>query len=208
MRWIVTALLSLAAQAAAPPANLPPPYPREGAVKILDNDRVQVWNIAWLKGKPSALHRHIYDLAGVYYEPGDRSIISPAGEKRAVSTPAWNVTFQRAGLTHIEEGTSDAPLRSVFVEMKLAGSYGTDGATSSNGPAFPVAGGVKKLDNDRVIVWEFATPPGESRHSHSHDAVVVAIDGQNPRATWIPRGTVHASEDAGRASRLYVFELK
>jgi len=208
MRSIVIALLWLAAQAAAPPANLPPPYPREGAVKILDNNQVQVWNIAWLKGKPTALHRHIYDLAGVYYEPGDRLIISPEGEKRAVSTPAWNITFQRAGLTHIEEGTSDAPLRSVFVEMKVAGGYGTDAAATPDAPAFPLEGGVKKLDNDRVTVWEFASPPGSGRHRHAHDAVVVAIDGRNPRATWIARGTVHASEDAGHASRLYVFELK
>lgn len=208
MRWILTALLALAAQAAAPPANLPPAYPREGAVKILDNDRVQVWNIAWLKAKPSPLHRHIYDLAGVYYEPGDRLIISPEGEKRAVSTPAWNITSQRAGLTHIEDGTKDAPLRAVFVEMKLPGSYGADDPTDADVPAFPAANGVKKLDNERVIVWEYASPPGAARHRHSRDAVAVAIDGQHPRATWIPRGTVHESDDTGPASRLYVFELK
>jgi hypothetical protein len=178
-------------------------------VRILDNDRVQVWNIAWRKGKPSPLHRHAYDLAGVYYEPGDRLIISPEGEKRTVSTPAWNVTSQRAGLTHIEDGTSDAPLRAVFVEMKVAGSYGRDGgAATSDTPAFPVPHGVKKLDNDRVIVWEYASPPGAARHRHLHDAVVVAIDGQTPRATWIARGTVHESDETGRASRLYVFELK
>jgi hypothetical protein len=208
MRWILTALLSLAAQAPAPPANLPPPFPREGAVKILDNDRVQVWNIAWLKARPTPLHRHIYDLAGVYYEAGDRLITSPEGEKRAVSTPAWNITAQRAGLTHIEDGTSEAPLRGVFVEMKLPGSYGADEVTTRDAPVFPTAGGVKTLDNERVIVWEYASPPGLRRHWHSHDAVAVAIDGRNPRATWVPRGTVHESDDTGRASRLYVFELK
>ena len=45
--------------------TLPPAFPRVGANKILDNDRVQVWNIAWLKGKPSPLHRHVFDLVGV-----------------------------------------------------------------------------------------------------------------------------------------------
>jgi len=63
MRWIVSALLALSAQSAVP-ANLPPAYPRPGATKILDNESVQVWNIAWLKGQPSPLHRHIYDLIG------------------------------------------------------------------------------------------------------------------------------------------------
>ena len=115
-------------------APLPPAYPRVGATKILDNPRVQVWNIAWLKGQPSPLHRHLYDLVGVYYEPGDRMIISPEGAKRPVSTKAWDIAFQRVGVTHIEEGTSEAPLRAVFVEMKQPGPYGADTATSDVPP--------------------------------------------------------------------------
>src|SRR6185503_12597305 len=80
MRSVAVAVLALLVH--LQPANLPPAYPRAGVTKILDNDRVQVWNIAWLKGEPSPLHRHIYDLVGVYYEPGDRMIISPEGAKR------------------------------------------------------------------------------------------------------------------------------
>src|SRR5262249_58189846 len=116
MRIMSAVLCWLALQSATTPPTLPPAYPRPGATKILDNPSVQVWNIAWLKGQPSPLHRHIYDLAGVYYEPGDRMIISPEGAKRPVSTKAWDVTSQRVGVTHIEEGTSDAPLRAIFVE--------------------------------------------------------------------------------------------
>src|SRR5262249_17874621 len=187
-------------------ATLPPAYPRTGAVKILDNDRVQVWNIAWLKGQPSPLHRHIYDLVGVYYEPGDRMIISPEGAKRPVSTKAWDIASQKAGVTHIEEGTSEAPLRAVFVEMKLAGAYGTDSG-GGGAPAFSGSGATQKLDNERVTVWEF-TQPSVGRHRHTHDAVVAAINGENPRAVWIPRGTVHDDEGAGAASRYYVFEIK
>src|SRR6185503_9407685 len=66
MRSVAVAVLSLLVQ--TPPPNLPPAYPRPGVTKILDNDRVQVWNIAWLKSEASPLHRHIYDLVGVYYE--------------------------------------------------------------------------------------------------------------------------------------------
>src|SRR5579864_5513872 len=122
MRWILTALLPLFLL--APLQNLPPAYPRAGASKILDNARVQVWNIAWLKGQPSPLHRHIYDLAGTYYESGDRIIISPEGTRRPVSTKAGDIAFQRKGVTHIEEGVSDTPLRAVFVEMKEDGPSG------------------------------------------------------------------------------------
>src|SRR5262245_53293325 len=138
----LSALVSLAAQCYAPA------YPRIGADKIFDNDSVQVWNIAWLKGHPSPLHRHIYDLVGVYYEPGDRMIIAVDGSKRPVSTKAGDVVFQAKGVTHIEEGTSDAPLRSVFVEFKKDGSLGTGAAQSGvrafSGQTMPA------LDNERV----------------------------------------------------------
>ena len=204
MRWVAFALLSVLVQAAA--GKLPPAYPRAGAVKILDNDRVQVWNIAWLKGQPSPLHRHLYDLVGVYYEPGDRMIISTEGAKRPVSTKAWDIAFQKEGITHIEEGTSDAPLRAVFVEMKQAGPYGTD-ASGGDAPAFSGTGATQKLDNERVTVWEFMQPPS-GRHRHTHDAVVAAIDGQKPRALFVKQGTLHADEGAGTASRYYVFEIK
>jgi len=204
MRSVAVALLALLVQ--AQPASLPPAYPRPGVTKILDNDRVQVWNIAWLKGEPSPLHRHIYDLVGVYYEPGDRMIISPEGAKRPVSTKAWEIAFQRTGITHIEEGTSDAPLRAVFVEMKQSGSYGVD--TGSGAPPFSGAGGIQKLDNDRVTVWEFMQAPAATSHRHTHNAVVVGIDGRNPRAAWVKQGTVHAAEGVSDASRFYVFEIK
>ena len=205
MRWMLAALLSVLAQPAT--TKLPPAYPRTGAVKILDNDRVQVWNIAWLKGKPSPLHRHLYDLVGVYYEPGDRLIISPEGAKRPVSTKAWDISFQKAGVTHIEEGVSDAPLRSVFVEMKQSGAYGSD-ASTGGAPVFAGEGATQKLDNERVTVWEFTTMPAATSHKHRHDTVVVTIDGRSPRATWVGRGTVHDRDGDGSGSRLYLFEIK
>src|SRR5919205_2720102 len=112
MRAILIALVALGVRSAQPVQQLPPPYPRTGAVKILDNDRVQVWNIAWPKGVASPLHRHLYDLVGVYYEPGDRLIIKWSGESaEKVSTKAWDIAFQRKDVAHIEEGISDAPLR-------------------------------------------------------------------------------------------------
>jgi len=64
------------------------------------------------------------------------------------------------------------------------------------------------FDNDRVTVWEYIGPITSSRHTHLHDAVVVAIDSPSPRAVWIAQGTVHADEGAGRASRVYLFEIK
>src|SRR3954467_12514050 len=96
-RLVMVALFALQS------ASLPPAYPRPGATRILENDRVVVWNISWLK-QQYPLHRHIYDLVGVYYSPGDRIIVSVDGTRRPVSTKAWDTALQSRGVTHIEEG--------------------------------------------------------------------------------------------------------
>ena len=134
-------------------------------------------------------------------------IISPEGTKRPVSTKAGEIVFQRAGVTHIEEGVSDAPLRAAFVELKQSGPYGT-AAAGGDAPAFSGNGATQKLDNERITVWEFAQRPAPSLHRHTRDAVVVDIDGQSPRATWVAKGSVHRDEGSGNASLIYVFEIK
>jgi hypothetical protein len=199
------AVLLLALFQAAP---LPPAYPRPGASQLLENDRVRVWDIAWLK-QQYPLHRHIYALAGVYYTSGDRTIISTTGTRRPVSTEAWSVVYQDSGVTHIEEGASDAPLKAVFFEFKEPAALGqTDQAAASI--AFPRGEGKQVLDNDRTTIWEFApVPPASSMpHRHTRDAVVVAFTGTTPRASFVKRGTEHTSDVTGPADRLYVFELK
>jgi hypothetical protein len=77
-------LLALALMA----QSYPPPFPRPGVTKLLENNRVIAWNVVWPKGQPTALHRHIYDLAGVYYASGDRLITDADGTKRFVQNTA------------------------------------------------------------------------------------------------------------------------
>lgn len=203
MRWMLTGLV-LFLQA----APLPPAYPRPGATKLLEKDRVVVWDIAWLK-QQYPLHRHIYDLVGVYYSPGDRIIVSQDGTRRPVSTKAWETAFQLKGVTHVEEGASDAPLRAVFVEMKEPAALGVVD-TAATPPAFPAGSGTQLRDNERSIVWEFVPAPGAvaSPHRHVRDAVVVSFTGVTPRVSFAARGTVHTDEGTTGADRAYVFELK
>jgi hypothetical protein len=205
MRWMLTALI-LTVQA----APLPPAYPRPGATRIFENDRVQVWDIAWLK-QQYPLHRHVYDLIGVYYSPGDRIIVSESGARRPVSTAAWNTAFQRRGVTHVEEGASDVPLKAVFVEIKdEQPRTGSDAGAGAAAPAFPADAGKQLVDNDRATIWEFVPAPGPaaSPHRHVHDAVVVSFADEKPRVSFITRGTVHTDDGASGAARLYVFEIK
>ena len=204
IRWIV-ATLAAVAQAALPPA-----YPRAGTTSLLQNARVQVWDIVWLKQR-YPLHQHLYDLIGVYYTSGDRTIISLEGERQPVSTKAWETAFRMRGLIHIEEGASDAPLRAVFVEMKEPASLGPSSHVPTTGaPAFPAGNARQLRDNERAVAWELVPAPTASSpvHHHLRDAVVVSFVDMMPRVTWVQRGTEHRAEDAGRADRVYVFELK
>jgi len=202
MRWVAMSLLALTQATVLPPA-----YPRPGATLMLDNARVQVWNIAWLK-QQYPLHRHRYDLVGVYYAPGDRIIVSTEGTRRPVSTEAWQTAFQKSGVTHIEEGASDSPLRAVFVELKEPAASGRLDNTASSPAGFAPGSSKPLTDNERSIVWELAPVPPPTPHRHLRDSVVVAFEAGTPRVGWIPAGTTHSEEIAGKADRIYVFELK
>ncbi|MEQ1857468.1 MAG: hypothetical protein ABL963_13500 [Longimicrobiales bacterium] len=200
-------VLMLVAGLALTPQEPPPPFPRAGATKLLENDRVVVWDIAWLR-QTYPLHRHPYDMTGVYYESGDRVIISPEGERRSTHTEAWNITFQRVGLTHSEEGSSDEPLRAVFVEMKQP-SLGSL-ATGAVEAAFPAGGATQRLDNDRVTVWELDVSDSatSSSHRHTREMVLVSFDANNrPTARYVERGTVHDRDLPSGSARTFVFEI-
>jgi len=188
--------------------ELPPPFPRPGTTLLLENDRVRVWDIAWLK-QAYPMHRHPYDMTGVYYQSGDRIIISPEGERRASSTQAWNITFQLVGLTHSEEGASDPPLRSVFIEMKQpsAGAAPREGAE----PVFPLGNPEQRLDNERVRVWEYTAPDAATQrvHRHEREAVVVSFDTENrPSVRFVERGAAHDVDTPVGTARTFVFEIK
>jgi hypothetical protein len=192
MRFI-TALLLFIIQT----QPLPPPFPREGATKLLENERVVVWDVAWLR-QAYPVHRHIYDYSGVYYTSGDRIVISDRGTRSPASNAAWETFFFRRGVTHSEEGASDEPLRAVFVEFKEPNPLGAADAQSDFGK--------KVRDSERVTIWE--SVPAASPQSHARDAVIVSFIKGKPRATFVPRGTMHNDEQDSGVDRTYIFELK
>ena len=197
--------------------NYPPPYPREGTKALIDNARVQVWDVSWPKGQPSPLHRHLYDMTGLYYWPGDRIITAVDKTTRNISTRAGAIQWQLKGITHIEEGTSEDPLRAVMVELKGDGRSGKR-VTSTDVPAF-AGNAMPLLDNERVTVWDYSSgsdpgrtsgrgPTPAARHSHPMDTVVVWTEGRVGHAVFVPAGTVHTDEPIGAATKATIFELK
>lgn len=206
-RWLLLAAVVALPQSIEAQADAPPAYPRAGATQMLENDRVIVWDISWLK-QAYPVHRHRYAHVGVYYQSGDRVITSIEGVERPVSTPAWNISSQAAEVTHAEAGASDQPLRAVFIQIKPAAGGPVRGA----GPSFPADDPLERQDDERAHVWEYrrgSASETPQQHHHARDAVVVAFDSElRPSVRYVERGTVHESDVPAGASRAFVFELK
>ena len=205
MRLLASFLLFAFAQAAPP--SYPPPYPREGTTGLIDNARVLVWDVTWPKGAPPLMHRHPYDMTGIYYWPGDRTITSLDGTKRTSRTEAGRIQWLRAGVIHAEEGASDDSLRAVMIELKGDSPSGkVDRSTAV--PAFAVTT-MPLLDNERVTVWDYSGAQDKSpKHRHPTDTVVVFTREKTARAIFIAAGTVHEAEDVPAGTKATVFELK
>jgi hypothetical protein len=198
---VLVSLFALAGQ------TYPPPYPRAGTKALIDNARAQVWDVSWPKAStPPGIHRHLYDMTGLYYWPGDRRITQPDGTSRNISTEAGRIQWQLKGITHMEEGISDDPLRAVMIELKGDGpSHKTE--KTPGVPAFAVTT-MPLLDNERVTVWDYAKPSQAVKHSHPFDTFVVWTDGRAGHAAFIAAGTVHTDEPSGAATKATIFELK
>jgi len=218
---IVISSLTVAAQQ----PDLPPPFPRTNATRLLENDRINVWDIVWPQGQPTALHRHIYDQVGTYYVRGGRIIRTPDGEARTNITEVGSLSTTRKGTTHIEEGNTDPPLRAVFIELKKDGPSGSPPADVGAAP-FPRDGAKRLLDDNRVIAWDYTWPPGPQglQFRAARETVIVWLGDGSLRVTTggassvvpvksgtmrhIDRGSMETLAMTNGSPRVLFFELK
>lgn len=204
----------------------PPPFPRQNATKLAETSRFVVWDIVWPKGQPTSMHRHVYDQVGTYYQAGDRRITNLDGSVRQASTQIGALSNTRKGTTHIEEGVSDVPLRSVFIELKEDGPSGAAPVSSDRPPMFPRPGAKKVQEDDRVAVWDYTWTPsaGAFEFVARHETVVVAlttgriragkpgaettIDLKPGQTRFLSAGTAETDRAVEGQLRMIVFELK
>jgi hypothetical protein len=196
---VVTAMLATQA------VELPPPFPRPGTTKLLENDAVAVWDVSWLKQK-YPLHTHRFDLVGISYAEGDRIITQGNAPGRLVHTDTWVFQANRAGVTHVEEGASDPPMRAVLIEVKAAAPRETH-ADPPDGLRH-VAGAPAWDENNRAAAWLVMGGTSVPTHRHVGDAVELLFEGASPTATFVPAGTVHAGPAPAAGARAYIFEIK
>jgi hypothetical protein len=196
MQKAVFACLMLVVTATSMAQELPPPFPRTNATKLFENDRINVWDIVWPRGQPTALHRHIYDQVGTYYQRGGRVITTADGEKRSNVTEVGSLSTTRKGTTHVEEGNTDPPLRAVFIELKQEKPSGLIPA-KAGAVAFPREGATRVLDDDRVTTWDYASwaaGPGTLTFRAARETVIV----------WLGDGSLRVTRSAGSTTTVQV----
>jgi hypothetical protein len=83
--------------------GLPPGFPREGAKKVLETDKVRVWNYAWTMGKPTPMHFHNTEIIVTYLGNGDVAATTPDGKRTITHHNPGDIVFNVANRSHSEE---------------------------------------------------------------------------------------------------------
>lgn len=83
--------------------DVPHAFPREGAKKIVDNERVVIWDYTWTLGKPAPTHFHDKDVVAVFMEKGELQSRTPDGRVTPNSISFGDTRFNARNRTHTVE---------------------------------------------------------------------------------------------------------
>jgi hypothetical protein len=98
-------------------SGYPLAYPRSGAKKLLENERVIVWDYSWTPGVATPMHFHDKDMVLVFLGDGDLRSTGPDGQVVVFQNSFGKVNFGPRGRTHSEtliRGTQ----RAIVTELK------------------------------------------------------------------------------------------
>jgi hypothetical protein len=104
----------------APLANTsgyPLAFPRFGSKKILENDRVIVWDYTWTPGVATPMHFHDKDVVVVFLDDGDLSSTTLDGKVTTNSYTSGTVRFNARDRTHTETLVRGKQ-RAIITELK------------------------------------------------------------------------------------------
>jgi uncharacterized cupin superfamily protein len=93
-------------------------FPRTGATKGLENERVAVWDVTWIQGQQIPRRQQGRDAVVVFLKGG---VIRQSPEGAAVSDTRRNVgdvLYVPAGTDLPSEEATQGPPRAVFIELK------------------------------------------------------------------------------------------
>lgn len=98
-------------------SGYPEAFPRPGAKKILENDRVTVWDYTFTPGQPSPMHFHSRDTVVLSTEDGAVTSTTPEGVSTVVEHPPGHITYSLRNRTHTEV-VSRGTVHIIVTELK------------------------------------------------------------------------------------------
>src|SRR3984893_15581642 len=116
-RYIVVGLKDHANVPVANTSGYPLAFPRPDAKKILENEKVIVWDNTWTPGVAAPMHFHDKDTIAVFLEDGDVKSTSLDGTVVVTPHTAGSASFNRANRTHTEMLVSGKQ-RAIITELK------------------------------------------------------------------------------------------
>ena len=114
---IVVELKDVVVQPLTYNSAFPDAFPREGAIKLLNNKRVTVWDYTWTKGVPTPMHFHTKDVVVVYFQSGEVRSSAIDGSIAINKVEPGQARFNARNRTHTEELLKGAS-RAIIVELK------------------------------------------------------------------------------------------
>ncbi len=114
---VVVELKDHPAEPLANPTAYPLAFPRPGVKKLLENDRVVVWQYTWHTGQPTPMHFHDKDVLVVFEGNGTLESTTPEGKSTVSTYRFGDVRFNRRDRVHTENLVS-GELSAVMTELK------------------------------------------------------------------------------------------
>jgi hypothetical protein len=99
------------------PSGYPTAFPRTGSRKIVDHDRLLVWDFSWTPGEPTRMHFHDKDVVVVYLETGDLRSTTPDNEMVVNHYEAGTIKFNPRDRVHTELLVAGKQ-RAIITELK------------------------------------------------------------------------------------------
>jgi hypothetical protein len=98
-------------------SGYPLAFPRPGSKKVLENDRIVVWNYTWTPGVPTPMHYHDKDTLAVYRYSGSVKSTTPDGKSVVNDHKFGDIWFNKGDRTHFEE-LAKGQQTAIIVELK------------------------------------------------------------------------------------------
>lgn len=98
-------------------SGYPAAFPRPAIQKLLENDRVIVWDYNWTLNSPTGMHNHDKDVVVMFLEDGDLQSTVPDGGKTLNQYKPGTIRFNARDRVHFETLTRGKQ-RAIIVELK------------------------------------------------------------------------------------------